>query len=103
MSENIIRNINQFRNLIGPTTGFSFKPRYIFDGDKLRLIPLPKISNEKIYHFFKQPETYLNNEYFLPNGASGIQHFSFPYTIKILKIFVNNLKKWALLMIGIES
>ena len=88
LSENIIRNLNQFRNFIYPSgTSFGFKPRYIIDDDNLKLISIPKISNEKIYNFLEQPKKYLSNEYFIPNGASGIQHLSFPYTIKIVKSF----------------
>ena len=49
LSENIIRNLNQFRNFIYPSgASFGFKPRYIIDDDNLKLISIPKISNEKI-------------------------------------------------------
>lgn len=87
LSENIIRNLNQFRNFIYPIHQFSFKPRFIIDDDELKLISTPKIPNEKIFNFLKQPEKYLNNEYFIPNGPSGIQHLGFPYSIKVLKSF----------------
>ena len=86
-SENVIRNINQFRNCIYPNKNFMFKPRYIFDGDSLKLVPLPKISNKEIYKFLNQPEIYLSDEYFIPNGGSGVQSYGFFYSIKVLKIF----------------
>ncbi len=63
-SENIIRNINQFRNFIYPNKSFVFKPRYIIKNDELELVPLPQIQKKNINDFFLQPEKYLSEEYF---------------------------------------
>jgi len=93
-SENIIRNINQFRNFIYPNKNYAFKPRYIIYNDKLKVVPLPKIQKKNINDFLTHPEKYLNNEYFLPNEESGIQQSKFPYTIKVAKSFNHwHLKK----------
>ena len=93
-SENIIRNVNQFRNFIYPSKDYLFKPRFIIRGEELKLVPLPKITIENIYHFLQHPEKYLNNEYFIPNGDSGIQFLKFSYTIKLFKSFNHwHLKK----------
>ncbi len=91
-SENIIRNVNQFRNFIYPNKYYLFKPRYVLQNEELKLIPIPNISNENIYFFLKQPQKYLKHEYFLPNGESGIQFLKFPYTNNIIK----SLNHWHL-------
>lgn len=91
-SENIIRNVNQFRNFIYPSKDYLFKPRYIIHNGELKLISIPNISNKNINNFLKQPKNYLNNEYFIPNGESGIQLLKFPYTLKIVK----SLNHWHL-------
>lgn len=87
LSENIIRNVTQFRNLIYKSNEYTFKPRYILKNDNLELIPLPKISKKEINLFLNKPNKYLFFEYFIPDGPSGIQYFKFPYTLKILKGF----------------
>lgn len=86
-SENIIRNINQFRNFIYPNKSFVFKPRYIIKNDELELVPLPQIQKKNINDFFLQPEKYLSEEYFLPGYESGIQKLKFPFTLNVLKSF----------------
>ncbi len=86
-SENIIRNINQFRNFIYPNKSFVFKPRYIINNDQLKLVPLPDIQKKNINDFLSYPKKYLKEEYFLPNNESGIQTLKFPFILNILKSF----------------
>lgn len=90
LSENIIRNVNQYRNFIYPSERYKFKPRYILEDNKLKLISLPKIPKEKISDYLINPQNYLKHEYFIPNGPSGIQYWNFPYTVRIL----NSFKHW---------
>ena len=87
LSENIIRNLSQFRNLIYKSNEYTFKPKYIFKNDELKLIPLNKIPKKEINFFLKNPNNYLFFDYFIPNGPSGIQYLEFPYTLKLLKSF----------------
>ena len=87
LSENIIRNVNQYRNFIYPSSSYRFKPRYVLKDNKLKLIPLPKISKEEISDYLLNPHKYLKHEYFIPNGPSGIQYWNFPYTLRVLKSF----------------
>lgn len=87
LSENIIRNVNQYRNFISPKNYYQFKPRYILKDNELKLIPLPNIPKEKISDYLENPKNFLDYEYFIPNGPSGIQYWKFPYTLKVLKSF----------------
>ena len=92
LSENIIRNVNQYRNFIYPSNDYLFKPRYILQDNELKLIPLTNIPKEKISEYLVNPKKYLKYEYFIPNGPSGIQHWKFPYTFRVLKSF----NHWAI-------
>ena len=91
-SENIIRNVNQFRNFIYPNKYYLFKPRYILQKEELKLVILPNISKKNIDYFLQEPQKYLKHEYFLPNGESGVQFLRFPFTINIIK----SLNHWHL-------
>ena len=86
LSENIIRNVNQYRQLLYPGDGLGFKPRFFVDEqDRLALVPLPDLSEAEYPHVARDPGLYLAYEYFVPNGPSGIQRLSPPYTWTVLK------------------
>ena len=88
LSENIMRNINQFRDLIYAHGGFGFKPRFAFDEEgRLTLIRLPDIAENEYARFVDHPERYLQHEYFVPGGPSGVRRLEFPYTWSILTSF----------------
>jgi hypothetical protein len=88
-SENILRNINQYRDLLYRGTGLSFKPRFVPDGSDLRHVPVPMPNQNQFAVLTADPGTYLPYEYFLPDGESGLVHFRFPYTFAVLKAFGN--------------
>ena len=93
LSENIMRNVNQLRNLLYPDkdkgTPLKLKPRYFITKDgKLKKIPIPNLSIEDTFSSAKLNEQ-LTNEYFLPGGESGIREmnsFSFPYTYEMIHL-----------------
>ena len=93
LSENIIRNVNQLRNLIYPSQnlGLILKPRYIFTPDgKLVLINKPDL----FYTDLKSIESLsykLKYEYFLPEGRSGIKwNVRFPYFLSAIDLITNH-------------
>lgn len=95
VSENILRNVNQYRPLLyyqGENEGrFGLKPRFIIDNDgQLKLIPLPKLSYEEFLQMVNFPEKYLRYEYFIPGGESGILKRNFPYTLNVLVAMLKN-------------
>ncbi len=86
LSENVIRNVNQLRNLLSDATTCHPKPRFILDEHgQLQLVPLPKLTREQYYTLRTHPERVLHHEYFLPGGPSGYQRMQFPYTWQFLK------------------
>jgi hypothetical protein len=86
-SENIQRNVNQLRNLLFPSPQFMIKPRFILDDERrLKLIPVPSLSEKDYYDCIKNPELYLKHDFFIPGGKSGLIKAKFPYTLTIFKV-----------------
>ncbi len=85
-SDNIRRNVNQFRYFYVPHTGirFSFKPRFILSESGLSLIPLPTIDPANLDDFSKNPETYLKHEFYIPDGLLRTK-FKFPYSFALTR------------------
>jgi lysophospholipase L1-like esterase len=86
LSENIIRNVNQLRNLISDATTCHAKPRFFLnDAGRLTLAPLPPFTEQEYDTLRQQPEHVLKHEFFLPGGPSGYRQAGFPYTWGILR------------------
>jgi hypothetical protein len=91
LSENIMRNVGQFRSLV---LGYDadrdmrmYKPRYILSREgELQLIELPSIAAENYIDSLANPEEYLPYEYFLPGENTVQTELTFPYTLALLGI-----------------
>ena len=84
-SADIVRNVNQFRNLIYKLDSVVLKPRFILEDDDLRRVGLPEFSSEEASGFLASPEEYLQHEYFAPGGPSGLKKGpSFPFSVNLL-------------------
>jgi lysophospholipase L1-like esterase len=90
LSENILRNVNQYRNLLYSGHEFAFKPRFVDRNKNIELVPMPEVPASDIQKFLQDPTPYLANEYFLPGGPSGIQKIKFPFTLAIFKAILTN-------------
>lgn len=95
LSENILRNVNQYRNLLYPGLEFNFKPRFVHQNGANVLLPIPNIAPNDIQEFLADPGRYLNNEYFLPGGHAGIQRITFPYSLALGKGILWNYRLHA--------
>jgi len=89
LSENIIRNVNRFRNFIYPGPEFQFKPRFVIDGAGIKLAELPNLATSEIADFLFDPGKHLSDDYFIPGGSSGNQSASLPYSWRIAKAAAN--------------
>jgi len=79
-SDDIIRNVNQLRNLVSPTADIGLKPRYVIGAaGELQLIPIESPSPDQLKEIMASPGKFLHNEYFVPDGPSGLVSESFPY------------------------
>jgi lysophospholipase L1-like esterase len=85
LSENILRNVNQYRNLLYPGREFAFKPRFLTHNGAIELVPIPEIAPSEIASFLAKPARYLMHEYFLPGTRAGIEAIGFPYSIAVFK------------------
>ena len=84
-SENILRNVNQFRDFLYPGRGVGFKPRFVLERGGLRLIALPSFPAELYPRVVENPVPYLPYDYFVPGGSSGTTTFAFPFTWSLIK------------------
>ncbi len=91
LSENIMRNVNQFSPLLFPHTRVGLKPRFILDAsNELQLIPKPSLTDKDYEQLLEDPGSQLEHEYFTPGGVAGISVHSFPYTWSMLKVLNNH-------------
>ena len=89
-TENILRNVNQYRQLLYPNSKYIYglKPRFTINADgTLRLIDLPAFLESEFRSMVHNPNQYLSYEYFLPGGLSGKQELRFPYFFSLLRAF----------------
>ena len=78
LSQDIVRNVNRFRNLISPGTRYGLKPRFILDEKgNLQLIPLPKPGKEDYHRLVRAPEKMLDHEFF--------SRPRFPYSVTVIQ------------------
>ncbi len=89
-TENVLRNVTQFRNLVYPGPELALKPRFVESGDGPVLIPVPKIAPDRLDAFLADPSTVLTHEYFLPGTVDGLVEAKFPYLWSVLRAVVRN-------------
>lgn len=90
MSENIARNVNQFRALLYPGRQFVLKPRFVLEADgSLRLVPLPTLSPAEFAGMLRDPAAYLEHEDLLPGTRLGPVWGRFPHTLTVLAALAN--------------
>ena len=88
-SENLIRNVNQFRRFLSRDDGYGLKPRFILENGSLKLVPLPALSAEEYVAMTRNPGRVLFHDYLLPGGPAGTTQTGFPFTISLLRTFAN--------------
>lgn len=88
LSENILRNVNQYRRLLYPINEYGLKPRFVVGEDgELELIPLPTVSEAEFARLTREPELFLPYEYFRLRDPKRVRILRFPYTLSILDAF----------------
>jgi len=95
LTEDILRNVNQYRYNIycRDKHKFGLKPRFVIDAQgNLKLIPALKISHEGFLNAVYFPNEYFKYDYFLPGNKEGFVRADFPYTFTLLKVVLNNVR-----------
>lgn len=85
-SENIVRNINQNRGFL-TNQPVGLKPRFILEENKLKLIPLPNLTEAENLSLGSNAQELLPYDYFAPGGPSGLHSLKFPYIFSTLGAF----------------
>lgn len=86
VTENLMRNVNQFRDLIYASGGLGFKPRFTLNATNgLELVPLPSVSAADFPACARDPGRFLPHEFFTPEGGRGAGAAGFPFTRSLLR------------------
>ena len=79
LTENILRNVNQYRNLLYPQSVEGFKPRFLLEANQLRFVPVPVRSVKDFRVLEQNPSLVLPYDAFVDRPLR-----SFPYTISLV-------------------
>lgn len=86
VTENLIRNVNQYRDLIYASGGLGFKPRFVLNATNgLELVPPPAVSAADFPAFVRDPGRLLPHEFFTPEGGRGVGAAGFPFTVSLVR------------------
>jgi hypothetical protein len=86
--ENVLRNVNQYRGLMGyELDPFSLKGRFVLEAaGNLDWIPRPRLDAEGFTDLNRAPAGFLPHEYLLPDTRDGPVTLRFPYVFALLRI-----------------
>lgn len=90
LSENILRNVNQYRQLLYPGSELYFKPRFLLEGDSLRYVPIAVQRAEDFHRLRQNPREVLAHE-----GIINRPRRSFPHTIALVRWMIGDFKVQA--------
>ena len=80
ISENLLRNINQYRNLLYPGQEYFFKPRFKLSGDAVAVVPIPVQRPTDFQELRRRPAQVLPLDAFLERPRR-----TFPYTVALIR------------------
>lgn len=83
-SENIVRNVNQYRTFLG-NSSLGLKPRFRYHDGELDLVTLPTLTEEQYANLPEEASSLLPDDYFRPGGPSGIVALRFPFMISAVR------------------
>ena len=86
--ENVMRNVNQYRGLIGfVQSPLSLKGRFVLDGGgRLEWIHRPQIDEEGFVSLLRDPAKVVPHDYLLPDTRDGPVTLRFPYTLTLARV-----------------
>ena len=64
-----------------------FKPVFTLVNGEIELIKIPFPPTKEIASFLDDPQIYLKEEFFIPDGKSGVQTIRFPYSFNLVRAF----------------
>ena len=89
--ETILRDVNQYRALIGWDFGpYAIKGRFLLDAaGELEWVPRPNIGLDDVPALLSKPAGILPHEYLLPDSRDGPATLRFPYTLTLARIVLS--------------
>jgi hypothetical protein len=89
LSENIVRNVNQFRGFVSGAR-YTLKPRFVVDdAGRLELIPLPQLTAEEFAALDRRADELVPYDFFRPGGGAGTRVLRFPFSVSVLGVFAD--------------
>ena len=85
----ILRNVNQYRHLRTGESPLGFKPRFVVDGDSLRLLPIPSLTFAQVDQLPDDMASLLPAETFIPGSTYGPVPFEFPFVLGLGNLLVH--------------
>jgi hypothetical protein len=86
VTENLMRNVNQYRDLLYASGGLGFKPRFILNSTNgLELVLLFTPATGEFPTFARDPGRHLAHEFFQPDGGRGVGASAFPFTFSLAR------------------
>jgi hypothetical protein len=85
-SENIVRSVSRDRGF-RTNEPFALKPRFLLEDGALKLVPLPRLSEEEYASLRTRARELLPHDYFAPGGPSGVRSLAFPYSLAAAQTF----------------
>ena len=86
VTENLMRNVNQYRDLIYASGGLGFKPRFVLNATNgLELVPVPSLSTADFPNCTRDPGRFLAHEFFTPDGGRGVGAVGFPFLFSLAR------------------
>lgn len=95
--DNVMRNVNRYRYFLDGQTVFSLKPRFILDGEHLKLVGIPEWEFRDFVRATEYPATSFPYEAFVPDSENGPVSPKFPYSWRVLKLFLSERVRSGLL------
>lgn len=90
LSENILRNVNRYMNLLYPGAAFQFKPRFMVRDGHLDYVPLPVNSVADFAALQAKPDSVLAGDALLARPRRG-----FPYSVALFQWLTRDFKVQA--------
>jgi hypothetical protein len=86
VTENLMRNVNQYRDLLYASGGLGFKPRFLLNATNgLEPVPLYTPAVADFPAFARDPGRALAHEFFLPDGGRGVGAAEFPFALSLAR------------------
>ena len=90
LTENVMRNVNRYANLLYPGSPLRFKPRFLADADSVVLLPSPVRSKADFERVERDPEGTLK-----PDGLLDRPRLFFPHTAAVVNWLLRDIKVHA--------